>query len=76
VKICEQISYMYVYTCFVFACFTVVKFKGEFVFRSYEQFNDNDLCGRKPTSSLKDIQGGGGGCCCFWCFLFAYFWVE
>ena len=70
-KIYEQISYMYVHTSFVFACFTVVKFKGKFVFKIYEQLNDNDLCDRKLTSSLKDIQGCR---CCFWCFLFV--WVE
>lgn len=41
--------------------FTFVKFKGKFVFRNYEQLNDNDLCGRQLTSFLRDIQG----CCCF-----------
>ena len=62
---------MYMHTCFVFACFTVVKFKGKFYFRSYEQFND-DLCGRKLTSSLKDIQGC---CCCFFLVFFIYLFV-
>jgi hypothetical protein len=56
------------YTSFVLACFTVLKFKGKFVFRNYEQFKDNDLCGRKLTSSLKNIQGGGG--CWFFVCLF------
>jgi hypothetical protein len=34
--------YVCMYNSFVFACFTVLKYKGKFVFRNYEQLNDNE----------------------------------